>query len=132
MNSLHESIARRRAAALHSTEPLPVAEPEKFSCVALGSRPGLVLARWQAESWVFPWSHLQWARLSSTDDSDELLLSFPHHQALVFGEGLRGLVDAIAEFRVATLRNLPAEYRARLAEDAPRVAKIDVREVALA
>jgi hypothetical protein len=132
MNSLHESIARRRAAALRTNELGSAAESEKFSCVVYGSRPGLVLARWQAESWVFPWSHLQWARLSSTDDADELLLSFPHHQAVVLGDGLRGLVDAIAEFRVVALRNLPAEYRVHLVEDEPRVAKIDMRETAQA
>ena len=115
---------------LRTNELGSAAEPEKFSCVAFGSRPGLVLARWQAESWGFPWSHLQWARLSSTEEADELLFSFPHHQASVRGERLRGVVDAIAEFRITALRNLPAEYRASLAEDLPRIAKIDVREVA--
>lgn len=129
MNSVHESIARRRAAALRTDEPGLAVEPEQFSCVVLGSRPGLLLAPWQAESWVFPWSHLLWARLASSDAHDELTLSFPHHQAIVFGEDLGGLLDAVAEFRIAMMRNVPAQYRRQIGKDRAFVSKIDVRRV---
>lgn len=128
MNSLHESIARRRA-ALRGNEANAATMPDTSACMVLGSRPNLVLARWQAETWIFPWSHLQWARFSTTEAADELVLAFPHHEVVVTGEDLHALVEPVAEYRLAALRNLPASYHAQLTDGSPVVAGIDVREM---
>ncbi len=121
MNSLQQSIERRRAA-----------EPESFSCVDVGSRPGLVLSVWQSGVWFLPWSHLQGALLEGEPASESLRFWFTHHEVTINGANLRGLLADVAGQRLAEVRNAPAQYRSRVAPDAPFVVGIDVREIGAA
>lgn len=117
MSSLHDSISRRRAE--ESTGP---------SCVTVGGpQPALLVAIWEGQNWVFPWSYLVNAKL--TDPPGELEMSFSSHVVMVEGDNLRRVLDDLALFRVAGLRDLPAEYRAQLPADAPFIRRIIVRPV---
>jgi hypothetical protein len=118
MNSLQQSIERRRAS-----------EPAPLSCVDVSAQPTIVLSNWQSPSWVFPWSHLQSAFLSNDGDDEQLVLAFTHHRVTATGQNLRSIWDDVAAFRIGQIRNLPAQYRARVAPDAPFVRHINVEVI---
>jgi hypothetical protein len=118
MNSLQQSIERRRAA-----------EPAHLSCVDVSAQPTVVLSKWQSQSWVFPWSHFQNALLSDSGDDEQLVLTFTHHRVTISGQNLRSLSEEVAAFRLSQIRDFPAQYRARVATDAPFVRRIEVEAV---
>lgn len=76
---------------------------------------------------MLPWSYLVAASFTEADESETLELSFTAHVVVATGQNLRHILDDLARFRVACLRNLPADHRARLPADAPFVAQLDVR-----
>ena len=119
MSSLQQSIERRRAA-----------EPVVLSCVDVTAQPTLVVALWQGKTWAFPWTHFQKASVEERDGRDELAVLFTHDEIFATGENLQKVWADITAFRVALLRDLPAQYRARVGRDAPFIAKIEIRQPA--
>lgn len=119
MNSLHESVSQRRAA-----------EPASLSCVTVGApQPGLLVAAWSGPSWVLPWSYLVNAKF--TEPPGELELSFSSHIVVAEGDNLRRVLDELASFRVACLRDLPDAYRLQLPTDAPFIRRLVIRPATL-
>lgn len=117
MSSLQQSIERRRAA-----------EPALMSCVDVSAQPTLVVSTWEGKNWAFPWTHFQKASVDERDGRDELALLFTHDEIVATGENLQKIWAEIASFRVALLRDLPAQYRPRVGRDAPFIMKIDIRQ----
>jgi hypothetical protein len=117
MSSLQQSIERRRAA-----------EPAMLSCVEVSAQPTLVVSIWQGKNWAFPWTHFQKATVEERDGRDELAVSFTHDEILAIGENLQKVWADITGFRVALLRDLPAQYRSRVGRDAPFISKIEIRQ----
>jgi len=116
MSSLQQSIERRRAA-----------EPALLSCVDVSAQPTLVVALWQGKNWAFPWSSFQKASVEEHDGRDELAVAFTHDEIVATGENLQKIWPDITAFRVALLRDLPAEYRSRVGRDVPFISKIEIR-----
>lgn len=117
MSSLQQSIERRRAA-----------EPALLSCVDVSGQPTLVVSIWQGKIWAFPWTHFQKASVEERDGRDELAVLFTHDEILATGDNLQKVWADIAGFRVALLRDLPAQYRSRVGRDAPFITKIEIRQ----
>lgn len=114
MSTLQQSILQRRG-----VEP---------ACVSVGEQtPGLVIATWQGESWVLPWSHLVSVRWEGPEGQERLSLTFTGRAVAVRGRNLCPLLADIAGFRLGVLRELPADYQARFPTDAPFVSRIEVR-----
>lgn len=118
MNSLERSIARRREA-----------EAEKVSCVELGSLPTLGLHKWEAGQWLLPWSHLDSMVLGDETSPDAIGLAFTRYRVAVTGENLAAIWTELARLNVATLRELPATYRQRVALDTAFITSIVLTEV---
>ena len=117
MSSLQESVDARRAA-----------KPADFACVVVGSQgPTLTVCIWQGQIWVLPWSHFVAASIAEADKSETLELAFAAHIVAATGHNLQRVLDDLAGFRVACLRNLPADHRARFPADAPFITRLDVR-----
>lgn len=117
MSSLQQSIERRRAA-----------EPALLSSVDVSAQPTLVVAIWQGKTWAFPWTHFQKASVEERDGREELAVFFTHDEVVATGENLQKVWPDITGFRVALLRDLPAQYRARVGRDAPFITKIEIRQ----
>jgi hypothetical protein len=117
MSSLQQSIERRRAA-----------EPALLSCVDVSAQPTLVVALWQGKNWAFPWSSFQKASVEEHEGRDELAVAFTHEEIVATGENLQKIWPDITAFRVALLRNLPAEYRSRVGRDVPFITKLEIRK----
>ncbi len=117
MSSLQQSIERRRAA-----------EPALLSCVDVSAQPTLAVSIWQGKNWAFPWSSFQKASVDERDGCDELAVAFTHDEIIATGENLQKVWADIAGFRVALLRDLPAQYRSRVGRDAPFITKIEIRK----
>lgn len=114
MSTLQQTVQQRRA------------EPMGVSCVSAAAPiPTLVVCTWQGETWVLPWSHFVSARL--TDGAGRLEVAFTHCAVLVTGEHLAGLVEDLAAFRIGCLRDLPASYRKKAAEDEPFITRIEIQ-----
>jgi len=117
MSTLQESVDARRAA-----------KSAEFTCVVVAAQgPTLTVSIWRGRSWVLPWSHLVAASLADIEEPETLEISFTGHVVTVTGQNLRRVLDDLAGFRIAGLRNLPAEHRARLSADAPFIAQLEVR-----
>lgn len=117
MSTLQESVDARRAA-----------KAAEFACVVIAAQgPTLTVSIWQGRSWVLPWSYFVAASLADDGETETLELSFSGYVVTVTGQNLRRVLDDLAGFRVTCLRDLPADYRARLPVDAPAIAKIEVR-----
>ncbi len=117
MSTLQESVEARRAA-----------KPAELACAVVASQgPTLTVSIWKGRSWVLPWSYLVAASLTDDTEPETLELSFTGHVVTVTGQNLRRVLDDLAGFRVACLRDLPPDYRARLPADAPRIMRIEVR-----
>lgn len=120
MSTLQQSVRQRRDA-----------DPDAPACVSVGEQtPGLVIAAWQSESWVLPWSHLVSVRWDGSDGEEQLSLAFTSHAVAVQGRNLRPLLADVAGFRLGYLRELPPEYRSRFPADAPFISGIEVRALA--
>lgn len=116
MSTLQESVDARR-----------VAKPTEFACVEVTSQvPSVVIYMSQRKSWVLPWSYLTTAEWEEYDAGDELILTFNTHAVTLTGRNLRQVMNDIAGFRIACLRELPAEYRSRLSAYAPVIDCIKV------
>ena len=100
-----------RSACCHSVDPQP-------SCLLVDTPTG--------ESWVFPWSHLAFARLSHAAGRDELCLTFSTHEVTLRGQHLTALRDLVASVQLATVRPAPAKY-ARAAPEQPFIDGVTVR-----
>lgn len=117
MSSLKESLTQRRAV-----------EQADLACVSLSAQTSaLMLCTWRGESWVLPWSQLLGARLGTVESDDQLELSFVSYLVTINGENLRGILDDLAAFRIACLRDLPPDYRSQSGEHEPFIARIEVR-----
>lgn len=117
MSTLQESVEARRAT-----------KPVELACVVIAPQgPTLTVSMWQGRSWVLPWSYLVAASLADEVEPETLELSFTGYVVTVTGQNLRRVLHDLAGFRIACLRDLPADYRARLPADAPGIAKIEVR-----
>jgi len=117
MSTLQQSINARRAADMAALACASVGEPA----------PALVVATWQGESWVFPWSHLVSVRWESSEGRERLSFVFTGYAMGIEGRNLRSLLADVAGFRLGSLRELPTEYENRLSADAPFVGRIEVR-----
>lgn len=117
MSTLQQSINARRAADMAALACASVGEPA----------PALVVAIWQGESWVFPWSHLASVRWEGSEGRERLSFVFTGYVVGVEGWNLRSLLTDIAAFRLGSLRELPSEYENKLSADAPFVSRIGVR-----
>lgn len=117
MSSLQQSIERRRAA-----------EPALMSCVDMSAQPTLVVSIWQGKTWAFPWTHFQKASVEECDGREELAVMFTHDEIVAIGENLHKVWADITAFRVALLRDLPAQYRSRVGRDVPFITKIEIRQ----
>jgi hypothetical protein len=117
MSSLKESLTQRRAA-----------ESADLACVSVSAQTSaLVLRTWRGESWVLPWAQLLGARLGAVENKDQLELSFVGYLVTISGENLFELLEDLAAFRIACLRDLPADYRSQSGEHEPFIAGIEVR-----
>lgn len=117
MSTLQESVEARRAA-----------KPAELACAVVAVQgPTLTVSIWKGRSWVLPWSYLVAASLADDVDPETLELTYTGYIVTVTGQNLREVLDNLAGFRVAGLRDLPADYRARLPANVPRIAKIEVR-----
>jgi len=116
MSTLQESVDARRAA-----------KPTELGCVVVAAQgPALMLCAWRGQSWALPWSHLIAAQFDEVEGHEELRLSFTGHAVTVHGHNLRCVLDDVAGFRVACLREAPTEYRSRSAADEPFIIRIEV------
>lgn len=121
MSTLQESVEARRAA-----------KPTELACAVVASQgPTLTVSIWKGRSWVLPWSYLMAASLADDGEPETLELSFAGHVVTVTGQNLRRVLDDLAGFRVASLRDLPPDYRARLPMHAPRITQIVVRSASV-
>jgi len=117
MSALQQSINQCRSA-----------DSAGLSCLSVGTQtPGVVVSIWQGMNWALPWSYLVAANLERSDEDERLVLTFSSHVVTVRGQNLQPVLEAVAGFRLAILRNLPAEHLGRLAEDAPLVSRIEVQ-----
>lgn len=116
MSSLQQSIDARRAS-----------EPVDLLCVVVASQvPAVLVCAWSGNCWVFPWSCLLGGSLRDAEGQEILALSFSAQQVIARGYNLRRVLDDIAGFRVACLRELPPEYRRHFAADAPFIGQLEV------
>lgn len=116
MSTLQESVDARRAA-----------KPTGIACVELTSQvPAVIVCALKGPSWALPWSCLIVAECDETDTGEVLKLSFNGHMVTAVGRNLRRVLNDIAGFRVACLRQLPPEYRSRIPADAPFIVGIEV------
>jgi hypothetical protein len=117
MSTLQQSINQCRSA-----------DSAGLSCVSVGAQtPGVVVSIWRGMSWVLPWSYLVAANLERSDEDERLVLTFSSHIVTARGQNLQPVLEAVAVFRLAILRNLPAEHLKRLAEGTPLVSRIEVQ-----
>ena len=117
MSTLQQSINQCRSA-----------DSAGLSCVSVGTQtPGVVVSIWQGMSWALPWSYLMAANLERSYEGERLVLTFSSHVVTARGKNLQPVLDAVAGFRLALLRNLPAEHLGWLAEGAPLVSRIEVQ-----
>lgn len=115
MSTLQQSLHQRRAA-----------DVAVVSCVTTQERQlALILACWQGDRWVLPWSHF----VSGRFGADGIELTFANVVVKLTGQNLDTLLDDIAAFRLGCLRDLPTDYRKKLEEGQPFIARIDVRSV---
>lgn len=119
MNRLKTCIEQRR-----------IMNPAALACVTIGTQtPGVVISRWQSETWALPWSYLLSARCAGPEDSAQLVLSFTTQVVTADGYNLNRLMEAVTGFRLGLLRELPAAYRSQLPADAPFISRIEVQKV---
>jgi len=117
MNRLKICIEQRRAL-----------EPAALTCIAIGVQtPGVIISRWQRETWALPWSYLLSARCAGPGDSAQLVLSFTTQVVTADGQNLASVLEAVAGFRLSLLRELPAASRPQLPAGAPFVSRIEIR-----
>ena len=83
----------------------------------------LVIATWEGKCWVLPWAQF----VSAQVDGERIDLSFASCLVIVTGKNLHGLLDLFAAYRVAVLREFPADYRRKLADGEPFISRIEVR-----
>jgi hypothetical protein len=116
MSNLQQSINARRAS-----------ESAALACASVGEQTsGLVIATWQGESWVLPWSYLISVRWDGPEGQEKLSFAFSGHAVVVHGRNLRPLLADIARFRLGCIRALPADYQAKFPDDAPFISRIEV------
>lgn len=111
MNTLRQSLQQHRAA--DTAASCVTAEERQFA---------LIVASWQGDSWVLPWSHFVSARLAG----DRIELTFANVLVTLTGQNLTVLLDDIAAFRLARLRDLPSDYRRKPVEGRPFITRIEV------
>jgi hypothetical protein len=118
MSSLRESFAVIRGVPIR--------------CVEKDCRPVamVTLCPWQAKEWALPWSRLDAFSFCHEEELERVELFFPHHQVIVVGENLRGILEGICTFEVSCLRDLPAAHRASLQPREAFIVRLEVRLLA--
>lgn len=116
MSTLQESVDARRAG-----------KPTEFACVEVTSQvPAVIVCMLKGPSWALPWSCLIVAECDEANAGEVLKLSFNGYLVTAVGRNLRRVLNDIAGFRVACLREMPPEYRSRVPADAPFIARLEV------
>ncbi|MEO8350200.1 MAG: hypothetical protein ABI680_00625 [Chthoniobacteraceae bacterium] len=103
---------------------------EKGSCVSW-SKDGQVQAlRVEAEAtYVFPYSHLVFVRLSVSEREEELRISLSTHDVLVHGRNLREVALAFQKLAVEWIMATPARYAPLKRLDSAHIERIEVIEL---
>ncbi|SUS07592.1 hypothetical protein DF3PB_470003 [uncultured Defluviicoccus sp.] len=111
--SLKEEIEKRHAAE------------EYVPCHEAGSNPRTLTLEWRTgKRRTLPWARL----IDATLEDGELLLSFTGREVTFYGLILGGLLDAVVEYRLEKVWELPADYRPSADLKRPCVSKIEVSE----
>lgn len=118
--SLQTDLRQRRDSARPDTRP----------CVVVGTAASaLVLNTWQTGRWAFPWSYFLSAHHHADTDGECLHLAFTHHEVVIAGRNLSGLVDDLAAQRIESLCELPERFSKNVGPDEPRIWRMIVRPV---
>lgn len=78
-------------------------------------------------TFVFPYAHLNFAKLESESGKEELRLMIGSHEVYVTGKRLRELVLAVQKLAVEWVKELPARYAAIADRDSVFIEKIEVK-----
>jgi hypothetical protein len=106
------------------------ARPAARVCVVVGAAgSALVLNTWQTGRWAFPWSYFLSVHHQADADGECLHLAFTHHEVVIAGRNLAGLVDDLAAQRIESLSELPERFSENAGKDEPRIWRMVVRSV---
>jgi len=79
------------------------------------------------KTWAFPWVHFVAAEHWREPAGETLRITFSSAEVVIKGTGLSPLLNAVTEFRLASVRVLPAEHRTMVRDSVPLVDSICVR-----
>lgn len=78
---------------------------------------------------ILPYPHLGFAKLSSDESSETLLLSFSSHEVTILGRKLRDLALAVQKLSADWIREVPKRYAQLLEKDSPVIETISVKDL---
>lgn len=80
-------------------------------------------------SFIFPYTHLTFAKMEREEGRDVLTASFTTHDLCIVGKNLRELGIALQKLAVDWIRPVPARYAPLAANEAVFIEKIEIGEV---
>ena len=81
-------------------------------------------------SFIFPYTHLTFAKMEREEGRDVLTASFTTHDLRIVGKNLRELAIALQRLAVDWIKPAPARYAALAANEAVFIESIEVSEAA--
>lgn len=79
---------------------------------------------------ILPYPHLGFAKLSSDEAAETLLLTFSSHEITIVGRKLRDLALAVQKLSADWIREVPKRYSQLVEQDSPVIETILVKELA--
>ena len=80
-------------------------------------------------AFIFPYTHLTFAKMEREEERDVLTASFTSHDLRIVGKNLRELGIALQRLAVDWIKPAPPRYAALAPSDAVFIEKIEVKEV---
>ena len=81
-------------------------------------------------AFIFPYTHLTFAKMEREEGRDVLTASFTSHDLRIVGKNLRELAIAVQKLAVDWIKPAPARYAVLAANEAVFIESIEVSEVA--
>ena len=82
------------------------------------------------KAFIFPYTHLTFARMEREEGRDVLIASFTSHDLRIVGKNLRELATALQRLAVDWIKPAPARYAVLAASEAVFIESIEVNETA--
>jgi hypothetical protein len=89
--------------------------------------PTITFCPLQSKEWTFPWSRLEAVSFANEQEQERIELLFPNHHVTIVGVNFRRIMEDLRNFRLWSMRSLPAAHRATLRAEAVFISQLEVR-----